>query len=129
MQTGCKSEVRPIQNGVNEFVINKPLDELFRKHAESLGEDVIEDDFGFGSTDTGNVSHIIPTIHPHIKIGPSNLVGHTKEFCQAAASTMGDKALISGAKILASMGLELIENVPLRNEIIEHHQTLRENLL
>lgn len=42
---------------------------------------------------------------------------------------MGDKALISGAKILASMGLELIENVPLRNEIIEHHQTLRENLL
>ncbi|MDO0958010.1 M20 family metallopeptidase [Mammaliicoccus sciuri] len=129
IQTGGTYELRPIQNGVNEFVINKPLDELFRKHAEQVGEEVIDDDFGFGSTDTGNVSHIVPTIHPHIKIGPSNLVGHTKEFCQAAASTKGDKALINGAKILASMGLELIENVSLRNEIIEHHQTLRENLL
>lgn len=129
IQTGCEYEFRPIQNGVNEFIINEPLDELFKKHAENFGEDVIEDDFGFGSTDTGNVSHIIPTIHPHIKIGPSNLIGHTKEFCQAAASKNGDRALINGAKILSSMGLELIINSSKRNEIIEHHQTLRENLL
>ena len=42
-----------------------------------MGEAVIDDDFGFGSTDTGNVSHVVPTIHPHIKIGSRNLVGHT----------------------------------------------------
>ena len=45
-----------------------------------MGEKVINDDFGYGSTDTGNVSHIVPTIHPHIKIGSRNLVGHTHRF-------------------------------------------------
>ena len=65
IQTGGTYELRPIQNGVNEFVINKPLDELFRKHAEQVGEEVIDDDFGFGSTDTGNVSHIVPLYTTH----------------------------------------------------------------
>ncbi len=37
-------------------------------------------------TDTGNVSHVVPTIHPHIKIGSRNLVGHTHRFREAAAS-------------------------------------------
>lgn len=89
IQTGGTYELRPIQNGVNEFVINKPLDELFRKHAEQVGEEVIDDDFGFGSTDTGNVSHIVPTIHPHIKIGPSNLVGHTKRILPSCCKYKG----------------------------------------
>lgn len=86
-----------------------------------MGEDVIDDDFGYGSTDTGNVSHIVPTIHPHIKIGSGNLVSHTHRFREAAASVHGDQALIRGAKILALMGLELIENEQLFNEIVEEH--------
>lgn len=56
---------------------------------------------GAGSTNAGNVSQVVPTIHPHIKIGSSTLVGHTKEFCEAAASKEGDEALILGAKALA----------------------------
>ena len=58
---------------------------------------MIDDDFGYGSTDTGNVSHVVPTIHPHIKIGSRNLVGHTHRFREAAAS-LHDQALIRGAK-------------------------------
>ncbi len=51
----------------------------------------------------GNVSHVAPTIHPHIKIGSRNLVGHTHRFRRAAASVHGDEALIKGAKIMALM--------------------------
>ncbi|EON85372.1 amidohydrolase [Staphylococcus epidermidis 36-1] len=110
IQTGCDFEFGPIQNGVNEFIKAPKLDDLFEKYATELGEEVIDDDFGYGSTDTGNVSHVVPTIHPHIKIGSRNLVGHTHRFREAAASLQGDQALIRGAKILALMGLELIEN-------------------
>ena len=90
-----------------------------------MGEEVIDDDFGYGSTDTGNVSHIVPTIHPHIKIGSRNLVGHTHRFREAAASIHGDEALIRGAIIIALMCLELIDNEELFNEIIEEHTHIK----
>lgn len=122
LQTECDFEFGPIQNGVNEFIKTSKLDDLFAKYATEMGEAVIDDDFGHGSTDTGNISHCIPTIHPHIKIGSRNLVGHTHRFREAAGSTHGDQALMRGAKILALMGQELIENKPLFEEIIEQYQ-------
>lgn len=125
IQTGCDYEFGPIQNGVNEFIKTPKLDELFEKYAVEMGEEVSHDDFGFGSTDTGNVSHIVPTIHPHVKIGSRNLVGHTHRFREAAASVHGDQALIRGAKIIALMGLELIENKGLFDEITQQHSQVK----
>ena len=90
-----------------------------------MEEEVIDDDFGYGSTDTGNVSHIVPTIHPHIKIGSRNLVGHTHRFREAAASTHGDQALLRGSKIIALMGLDLIINEQLFEEIVEQFQYVK----
>lgn len=128
IQTGCDYEFGPIQNGVNEFIKTPKLDELFEKYALEVGEDVSHDDFGFGSTDTGNVSHIVPTIHPHVKIGSRNLVGHTHRFREAAASVHGDQALIHGAKIIALMGLELIENKGMFDEIVQQHSHIKGQL-
>ncbi len=125
IQTGCDYEFGPIQNGVNEFIKTPKLDQLFEKYANEVGEDVSHDDFGFGSTDTGNVSHIVPTIHPHVKIGSRNLVGHTHRFREAAASVHGDQALIRGAKIIALMGLELIENKGLFDDIVQQHSHIK----
>ena len=125
IQTGCDYEFGPIQNGVNEFIKTPKLDELFEKYAIEVGEEVSYDDFGFGSTDTGNVSHIVPTIHPHVKIGSRNLVGHTHRFREAAASVHCDQALIRGAKIIALMGLELIENKKLFDEVVEQHSQIK----
>lgn len=125
LQTGCDYEFGPIQNGVNEFIKTPKLDDLFAKYAIEMEEEVIDDDFGYGSTDTGNVSHIVPTIHPHIKIGSRNLVGHTHRFREAAASTHGDQALLRGSKIIALMGLDLIINEQLFEEIVEQFQYVK----
>ena len=125
IQTGCDYEFGPIQNGVNELIKSPKLDDLFEKYAIEMGEAVIDDDFGYGSTDTGNVSHVVPTIHPHIKIGSRNLVGHTHRFREAAASLQGDQALIKGAKIMALMGLEIIKNQTLCDEIVEEHHHMK----
>lgn len=125
IQTGCDYEFGPIQNGVNEFIKTPKLDALFEKYANEVGEDVSHDDFGFGSTDTGNVSHIVPTIHPHVKIGSRNLVGHTHRFREAAASVHGDQALIHGAKIIALMGLELIENKRMFDDVVQQYSQIK----
>jgi metal-dependent amidase/aminoacylase/carboxypeptidase family protein len=76
---------------------------------EELGETVVEsEDKGIGSTDAGNISQVVPTIHPYIKIGASDLIAHTVPFREAAASPKGDQALITGAKALALTALKLI---------------------
>ena len=40
---------------MNEFIKTPKLDDLFAKYAEEVGEAVIDDDFGYGSTDTGTL--------------------------------------------------------------------------
>ena len=69
IQTGCDFEFGPIQNGVNEFIKAPKLDDLFEKYATELGEEVIDDDFGYGSTDTGNAvsyTHLTLPTTPYV---------------------------------------------------------------
>ena len=55
-------------------------------------------------------------------------MGHTHRFREAAASPMGDKALIRGAKIIALMGATLIQDRDLLATIQKEHQIKREKL-
>lgn len=109
LATGAKLNVIAFQNEVDDLLINKVFDDVFVESAKLIGLEIsTEVQTGFGSTDVGNISQVVPTIHPHVKIGPSTLVGHTPEFCAAAVSMEGDDALISGAKALAITALTLI---------------------
>lgn len=109
LATGAKLNIIAFQNEVDNLLINKVFDALFVESANLLGLEIDpESEKGLGSTDAGNISQVVPTIHPHIKIGPNTLVGHTKEFCEAAASKEGDEALIIGAKTLAITALRLL---------------------
>lgn len=122
IQTGTAFKVTNIQNGVDDFLINKQFNRLFARIAEQLDEPLIADSRGIGSTDAGNISQVIPTIHPYIKIGSSDLVGHTVEFREAAKSVAGDEALIKGAKLLALTALELYTNETLLTDIKKEHE-------
>jgi amidohydrolase len=109
LATGAKLNIIAFQNEVDNLLINRTFDAIFAENAQTLGLEVnTTTSKGLGSTDTGNISHVVPTIHPYVKIGPETLVGHTSEFCAAAASKEGDEALIIGAKALALTGLVLL---------------------
>lgn len=109
LATGAKVNIISFQNKVDDLLINTKFDEVFVDSMKMLRIEVpSETSKGLGSTDAGNISQVVPTIHPYIKIGPSNLVGHTKEFCAAAKSTEADDALILAAKALALTGLKLL---------------------
>jgi amidohydrolase len=60
-----------------------------------------------GSTDMGNVSQVVPAIHPYIRVDPG-LAIHTREFAAAAAGAGGDQAVLDGATMLASVVTALI---------------------
>jgi metal-dependent amidase/aminoacylase/carboxypeptidase family protein len=63
-----------------------------------------------GSTDMGNVSQVVPAVHPYISIGPEEIGGHTAEFEQAAGSPAGHDGMIKATKMLAMTGVELLTN-------------------
>ena len=82
---------------------NETLAQLFSQNLESLGRyvEAFDHRFGFGSTDMGNVSQLVPSIHPTIAIASSEVLIHTPEFASAAASEAGHEGLMDAAKAMA----------------------------
>ncbi|MGH3147409.1 MAG: amidohydrolase, partial [Rubrobacter sp.] len=58
--------------------------------------------------DIGNVSLVLPTIHPYVKIAPVGVSGHSEEFREAAASPRGHEAMLHMATSLAKTGADLM---------------------
>jgi amidohydrolase len=118
LATGAKLNVIAFQNEVDNLLSNKTYDQVFKEVIEDLGETVVEGDRdGIGSTDAGNISQVVPTIHPYIKIGADDLVAHTVPFREAAASAKGDEALLTGAKGLALTAFQLVTDPELLKSI------------
>ncbi|MFQ5997567.1 MAG: amidohydrolase, partial [Dehalococcoidales bacterium] len=65
---------------------------------------------GIGSSDIGNVSQLVPTIHPLIAIAPVKMVTHSPQFAESAASEAGTKGLLDAAKALAMTVVDLVAN-------------------
>ena len=90
---------------------NETLAELFKQNLESLGRHVeaFNPEFGLGSTDMGNVSQVVPSIHPTIAIASPEVLGHTPEFAAAAASEAGHEGLMDAANALAMTVADIIQ--------------------
>lgn len=118
LATGAKVEIERFQNEVKDFVLNDRFDQVLKEELEALGETVVtERSGGLGSTDAGNISYEVPTVHGYIKIGPDDLIGHTVEFREAAKSDRGNEAILIGAKALAKTAYRLLRDPVLLEEI------------
>jgi amidohydrolase len=67
-----------------------------------------------GSTDMGNISYLVPSIHPMIKVAADGVAIHTLEFAEWARSADGDKAVLDGAKMMAMTIIDLWTSAELR---------------
>lgn len=59
-----------------------------------------------GSTDMGNISHLVPSIHPMIASAPVGTAIHTTAFERESVSQKADQAIIDGAKIMAMTAID-----------------------
>lgn len=87
-----------------DMIDNRVILDLYAGNAASAGRTAGEPLPGsavVGSTDMGNVSYAVPSIHPIIKAAPSEVSIHTPEFADHARSRDGDQAVLDGAKIMA----------------------------
>jgi amidohydrolase len=112
LATGCTAEIR--WGGVDylDLKTNWPMAEAFARNAQTLGREFQEAATlppGFaGSTDMGNISHRVPSIHPLLSVAPAGVIVHNAEFTRWAASEKGDQAVLDGAKALAMTMIDLM---------------------
>jgi amidohydrolase len=98
---------------------NTVMANLYIANMKTLGRRIqmIEADQSFGSTDMGNVSQLIPSIHPSIAIAPRGISIHSPRFTEAAASEAGIRGIIDASKAIAMMVVDLLSNPETINQV------------
>jgi amidohydrolase len=103
---GCAVTITPQGHPYAEMVDNPVLVERYVAIAATTGRQVGVPDSRrrvVGSTDMGNVSHLVPSIHPMIQVAPPDVAIHTAAFAEAAVSPAAERAVADGAQILARL--------------------------
>lgn len=111
LATGTRLEViADADRGYENMVSSSPLAERWAMHLQELGLEVDPafDNEPMGSTDMGNVSQVVPSIHPYIRIAPEDTPGHSAAFRDAAATPAAHANAIAAATALALVAVELL---------------------
>ncbi len=108
--TGCTADVEWIEPAYADLLRNRSFEELYAANSADLGREVHEPGVRgdvVGSTDMGNVSHVVPSIHPMVAVSPPGVGIHTPAFTDCAASVSGDDGVLDGAKAMAMTIVDL----------------------
>jgi len=116
--TGARVEIIWAEVDYLDIRYNAPLADCFRENAEALGRAFFPLDklpaSMAGSTDMGNVSYRVPSIHPMLQSAPPGCNIHNAAFADHAAAAIGDEAAIDGAKALAMTAIDFLCDPDLR---------------
>lgn len=116
LATGCELV---IQREVDYLpVIHDPdLIELYARNAEEIGRWFDPSARLVASTDMGDVSHVVPSIHPMIGIASRPAVNHQPAFADAAVAHAADQAVFDGALLLAWTAIDAAASPDLRTRL------------
>ncbi|MFE0368602.1 M20 family metallopeptidase [Streptomyces tendae] len=105
LATGCEFEVEPESKPYAEFRTDERALEHYRANALALGRKFAPPGqaarMNRASTDMGNVSQVVPAIHPYIGIGSLPATNHQREFAGYCVGGTAERALLDGAVALA----------------------------
>lgn len=122
LATGARLEMKEASPPYAEVRHHGRIAALYRSNAEQLGR--FFPDLGMlgrraaGSTDMGNVSQALPTIHPMLGLGCFPVVNHQPEFTAFCAAPVADQAVLDGALAMAWTAIDIASDDPLRESLI-----------
>ena len=91
---------------------------IYQRNAAGLGRSFTELDRPSGSTDMGNVSLVIPSIHPFIGIDSLPAVNHQPEFAACSARPAADRAVLDGGIAMAWTALDIAADEVQRDRLM-----------
>jgi len=118
------AELRPMWSEVCEVVnTNRPLAEAFAENVRALGRTMQprRPSDTHGSTDMGNVTTVIPGIHPFLSITEGPVAGHSIAFSEAARAPRALETMHLAAKALAMTALDVLAEPALLKHAKEAH--------
>ena len=125
--SGARLEYKWGEPRVSSLRSDLTLGRLFRRNMQSLGRKMrlFDSSKVFATTDMGNVSQLVPSIHPWIAIAPAEVVLHSPQFASAAASEAGIHGLLDAAKALAMTVVDLVANPEIIIKVKEEFQRVK----
>ncbi|BCI52036.1 amidohydrolase [Mycolicibacterium litorale] len=124
--TGCDYEVAETAPAYAELTPDRWLAGVFRDEMERVGRRPVpaeaEAALPLGSTDMGNVTQVVPGIHPVVGVDAGGASIHQPAFTAAAAGPSADKAVIEGAIMLARTVVRLAETPAERDRVLERQE-------
>ena len=109
--TGCTVDISPVGHEYQDLISDPVLAELYDANSRALGRPLVpgsqRDPATGGSTDMGNVSHVVPSIHPFLDLGCAPVTNHQPEFAAATLTPEGDRVLRDGALAMAWTVIDL----------------------
>jgi amidohydrolase len=119
LATGATLEIATDHDPYAEMHHDHELAAVYRRNAEALGRRFDErPDRGAGSTDMGNVSLALPSIHPTIGIEALPAVNHQPEFTARCVTPAADRAVTDGAVAMAWTAIDAAVEEPLRSRLL-----------
>jgi len=122
LATGCTLEFEEDGNIYANMIHHSEIAAIYQKNAEALGRtfpDLGDTKQRFsGSTDMGNISQVIPSIHPIISIDSLPAVNHQPEFTACCITPSADKAIIDGALAMAWTIIDIALDRKLRESLM-----------
>jgi amidohydrolase len=112
LATGCRLEINTESHPYLNMVNNDVMTTLYAENSKGLGRPMpLEEEIGRGggSSDMGNVSQVLPSIHPMVGIECGEAVNHQKEFAAATITPSGDQAIRDGALSMAYTIVDMAE--------------------
>jgi amidohydrolase len=108
---GCRCEIRWDDPAYADMLNSAPIVGAYAANAARTGRVLLDPASApypvVGSTDMGNISYVVPSIHPMIAVAPPHVSIHTPEFAGHARGDAGDRAVVDGAKALAMTVVDL----------------------
>jgi len=122
LATGSRLEITGGDKPYAEMHHDADLAALYRKNSEDLGRPFPNlgewETRPTGSTDMGNVSRAIPSIHPLIGINSLPAVNHQPEFTAHCITADADKALVDGALAMAWTCIDAARDTEVRERLL-----------
>ena len=108
--TGCTVEVKDDPLTFYDLRSNPILAKLYAVNLDKLGIDNYKYEKEiYGSTDMGNVSYVVPSLHPFYAIGSGKEVNHTREFAAVANTAEAHEKTLVIATALANTCIDVLK--------------------
>ncbi len=119
LATGAEVDFHHYEPLFEAMVNNRVMGDVFSRHLQDLGYDVsqVAENYRGGSTDVGNVSQVVPTIHPSIRIGPEWLQAHTQEFADFSVMDEAKRAIRASVLAMVLTVMDIREDQELYSQI------------